>query len=80
MPAEALKELADDLRSGGTADKERSVSMLSSLTLYSEHHDAILRAGVLPSLLQAVEDENLVPQVSPLSLPHTPQSCCIQRL
>ena len=37
--------------------------MLSGLTLYVDHHDAILGAGVLPSLLTAVEDEKLIPQV-----------------
>lgn len=64
VTAEALKELADDLRSGSYSDKERAVSMLSSLTLYVDHHNAILGAGVLPSLLLSIKDERLIPQVS----------------
>ena len=61
--AEALAQLAEELRGGSVGDKERAVSMLSSLTLYVEHHDAILGAGVLPSLLVSVKDERLIPQV-----------------
>lgn len=65
--AEALQELAQDLATGTSADKERSVSMLSSLTLYVDHHDAILRTpGVLECLMDAVIDERLVPQVQSL--------------
>jgi hypothetical protein len=39
--------------------------MLSSLTLYVDHHDAILATpGVLQALLASVADESLVPQAS----------------
>lgn len=50
-------------RVGSRGDKERAMDMLSSLTLYVDHHDAVLGAGV-PSLLVSVKDERLVPQVS----------------
>ena len=63
VSAEALKKISDDLRGGSYSDKECAVSMLSGLTLYVDYHDAILRAGVLPSLLTAVEDAKLIPQV-----------------
>ncbi|KAK9863709.1 hypothetical protein WJX84_008790 [Apatococcus fuscideae] len=65
-----LKELAHDLSSSLNADRERAVSMLSSLTPFLEHHEAMLHAGVLPCLMQAVEDQEMVPQVRVLAL------CC----
>ncbi len=61
--AEALQELARDLASGTAADKERAVSMLSSLTMWIDHHaDILATPGVLDCLLDAVIDERLVPQ------------------
>ena len=40
------------------------MSMLSSLTLHVDHHDALLRAPeVLQSLLGAITSADLVPQV-----------------
>lgn len=61
---EALEKLAEDLRSGSPADKECAVSMLSSLTMYVDHHDALLRMpGVLDALINAVTNDRLVPQV-----------------
>lgn len=76
-PAEALAQLAEELRAGSVGDKERAVSMLSSLTLYVDHHDAILAAGVLPSLLVSVKDERLVPQVGGLDpCPETQNPRC----
>lgn len=40
------------------------MAMLSSLTMYVDHHDAILGTpGVLESLLVSVADERLIPQV-----------------
>lgn len=66
---EALQELARDLAQGTAADKERAVSMLSSLTLYVDHHGALLNTpGVLECLLDAVIDERLVPQVRNIAL------------
>ena len=63
--AEALQSLAQDLAHGNSAAKERAVAMLSSLTLYVDHHDAILATpGVLQALLASVADERLVPQAS----------------
>ena len=62
--AGVLKELARDLSSSLNVDKERAVSMLSSLTPYVEHHQTMLQAGVLPCLMQAVEDDQIVPQVA----------------
>ena len=63
--ADALEELARDLSSSNTADKERAVSMLSSLTPYLEYHSAMLEAGVFPALIKAVLDARMIPQVSP---------------
>ncbi len=63
LPAGVLKELARDLSSDMNVDKERAVSMLSSLTPYVEHHQTMLEAGVLPCLMRAVQDEKIVPQV-----------------
>ncbi len=39
------------------------MALLSSLTMWIEHHDAMLAAGVLPALLRTVEDQTSVPQV-----------------
>lgn len=61
---EALQELARDLANGSSSTKERAVAMLSSLTMYVDHHDAILvTPGVLQALLASVADDRLVPQV-----------------
>lgn len=72
--ADALEDLAHDLSSTNTADKERAVSMLSSLTLYLEYHSAMMKAGVFPALIKAILDEKMVPQVNPYSLQHTRHS------
>ena len=61
--ADALEDLARDLSSTNTADKERAVSMLSSLTLYLEYHSAMMKAGVFPALIKAILDARMVPQV-----------------
>lgn len=61
---DALEDLARDLSSSNTADKERAVSMLSSLTLYLEYHSAMMKAGVFPALIKAILDTRMVPQVS----------------
>ena len=37
--------------------------MLSSLTLYLEYHDAMMKAGVFPALIKAILDARMVPQV-----------------
>ena len=63
--AEALEELTKDLHGHHYADRERSVSSLSGLTIYLEHHEALLAAGVLPALMASVQDERAVPQVYP---------------
>jgi hypothetical protein len=39
--------------------------MLSSLTIFLEHHPALLDAGVFPALMAAVLDPRAVPQVRP---------------
>ena len=62
--ADALEELARDLSSSSTADRERAVSMLSSLTPYLEYHSVMLGAGVVPALMKAVLDARMIPQVS----------------
>lgn len=62
--AEALQELARDLAAGSASDQERAVAMLSSLTMYIDHHSAILATpGVLDALLDTVIDDRVVPQV-----------------
>ena len=40
------------------------MALLSGLTIWIEHHDAMLAAGILQALLRTVEDETTVPQVS----------------
>ena len=71
--AEALRELAADLGAKyGTTDRERAASMLSSLTIFLEHHQALLDAGIFPALMAAVLDASAVPQAS---LPSLPLSC-----
>ena len=62
--AGALEELARNLQEGSSSDRESAVALLSSLTMWIEHHDAMLAAGVLPALLRTVEDQTSVPQVS----------------
>lgn len=64
--ADALEDLARDLSSTNTADKERAVSMLSSLTLFLEYHSAMMKAGVFPALIKAILDARMVPQVTSL--------------
>ena len=68
MPAEVLKDLAEDLVNGQYADKERAVAMLSSMTMYIDHHDLLLECGVLPALLRTVSSSKIEPTVSPCSL------------
>ena len=59
-----LQDLAHDLINGQYADKERAVAMLSSMTIYIDHHDVLLEAGVLPSLMSAVSNPKVEPTVS----------------
>lgn len=61
--AETLQELARDLQGSQAADRERSVAALSSLTIYLEHHEQLLQAGVLPVLMATVKDSRTIPQV-----------------
>ncbi|CAK0781468.1 hypothetical protein CVIRNUC_005381 [Coccomyxa viridis] len=68
LEPDALEELARDLSSSNTADKERAVSMLSSLTPYLEYHSAMLGAGVFPALIKAVLDARMIPQVRVIAL------------
>lgn len=63
-PAEVLKDLAEDLTNGQYADKERAVAMLSSMTMYIDHHDVLLESGVLPALLRTVSSSKIEPTVS----------------
>lgn len=71
--AEVLKDLAEDLISGQYADKERAVAMLSSMTMYIDHHDVLLESGVLPALLKTVSSSKIEPTVGP----HCVCSCII---
>ncbi|EIE19498.1 hypothetical protein COCSUDRAFT_58774 [Coccomyxa subellipsoidea C-169] len=56
LEPEALRELAADLGSSSNADRERSASMLSGLTIFLEHHDTLYAAGIFPALIRAVLD------------------------
>ncbi|CAL8468502.1 g8042 [Coccomyxa elongata] len=71
LEPEALKELAADLNSTSNADRERAASMLSGLTVYLEHHDALYTAGIFPALIRAVLNANNVPQVRVIALGST---------
>jgi hypothetical protein len=62
-PTDFLRQLAVDLASKAPQDCEVAVSRLSSLTIFLENHDAILRAGVLPTLMHVVEQGTTMPQV-----------------
>ena len=62
--AEVLRDLANDLVQGQYADKERAVAMLSSMTLYIDHHEVLLESGVLPALMSAVSNSRVEPTVS----------------
>lgn len=65
--AEVLHDLANDLVNGQYADKERAVAMLSSMTMYIDHHEVLLEAGVLPALMSAVSNPKVEPTVSTLA-------------
>ncbi len=75
-----LHGLAIDLVQGQYADKERAVAMLSSMTMYIDHHDVLLESGVLPALMSAVSNPKVEPTVNlavascNMTLPHGP-SC-----
>jgi len=45
------------------SEREGAVALLSSLTVFLEHHPALLAAGVLPALVRAVVDADTIPQV-----------------
>ncbi len=64
MSAEVLHGLANDLVQGQYADKERAVAMLSSMTMYIDHHDVLLESGVLPALMSAVSNPKVEPTVN----------------
>ena len=51
-----------------------AVAMLSSLTLYIDSHDALLRPTVLPALMSAASNPRVEPTVSPHR--HCPARCC----
>ena len=59
-----LQDLANDLLKGQYADKERAVAMLSSMTMYIDHHEVLLESGVLPALMSAVSNPKVEPTVS----------------
>lgn len=59
-----LHDLANDLVQGQYADKERAVAMLSSMTMYIDHHDVLLESGVLPALMSAVSNPKVEPTVN----------------
>lgn len=56
-----------DLSSEAPAEREGAVALLSGLTVYVEHHPALLDAGVLPALMRAVTNPETIPQVFPTS-------------
>lgn len=66
--AEVLQNLAHDLVKGQYADKERAVAMLSSMTMYIDHHEVLLESGVLPALMSTVSNPKVEPTVSSLGL------------
>ena len=46
--------------------------MLSGLTIFLEHHDALLAAGIFPALMAAMLDAGAVPQAYPFTSQHGP--------
>ncbi len=71
-----LQGLAEDLVNGQYADKERAVAMLSSMTMYIDHHDVLLEAGVLPALMSAVSNPKVEPTVSWAQTQPVIYGCC----
>lgn len=65
---EVLQDLAHDLVKGQYADKERAVAMLSSMTMYIDHHEVLLESGVLPALMSAVSNPKVEPTVRVVAL------------
>ncbi len=65
--AATLERLVRDLSSEMPAEREGAVALLSGLTVYLEHHPALLGAGVLPALMRAVTNPETIPQVSAYS-------------
>ncbi|KAK9844104.1 hypothetical protein WJX81_004589 [Elliptochloris bilobata] len=68
LESATLQRLARDLSSEAAAEREGAVALLSSLTVYLEHHPALLDAGVLPALMRAIADPETIPQVRTLAL------------
>ena len=75
-PAEVLQDLAHDLVNGQYADKERAVAMLSSMTMYIDHHEVLLESGVLPALMGAVSNPKVEPTVSTSMLSQSALANC----
>ena len=75
--AEVLRDLAHDLVKGQYADKERAVAMLSSMTLYIDHHDVLLESGVLPALMSNVSNSKVEPTVSTSNHCTKPSMTCL---
>lgn len=80
MYAEALEDLAKALNGSHYADRETSVASISGLTIYLEHHEALLKAGILPALMEAIQNPRSVSQVSSLAtavacMPGLPVRC-----
>lgn len=73
--AEVLQDLAHDLVKGQYADKERAVAMLSSMTMYIDHHEVLLESGVLPALMSTVSNPKVEPTVSSLGLCTSKSQC-----
>ena len=71
--AAALQRLARDLSSEAPSERESAVALLSSLTVFLEHHPALLDAGVLPALMRTVTDPETIPQASLLLQSQTQQ-------
>lgn len=68
LEPEALHGLALDLASGPLSDRERAVSIMSGITIYLEHHAAVLKAGVLKPAMAVVTDTGLPPKLRSLAL------------
>ena len=77
VSAEVLHDLADDLVHGQYADKERAVAMLSSMTLYIDHHYVLLESGVLPALMSNVSNSKVEPTVSACNCCRTSLAACL---
>lgn len=71
LDPEALEDLAKALNGSHYADRETSVASISGLTIYLEHHEALLKAGILPALMEAIQNPRSVSQLRNVALTST---------